>query len=109
MRALPVEAEVERTLAWDNCEQPLAANEPYAVTTVQTGFGKVFYIACVLCGSGRHPNIRAKCNDFLALHRAGLTDPEWPRLASNEAAEIIEQLMESEIAPGKDLAGRIVN
>lgn len=102
--------EVERTLNWiaehraagqpcDECAIPLAAGEPYAVRTLQTHIGKVFYITCVYCGSGRCSKVRFKCNEFLAIHRAGLADPNWPRLASDESAEIIEKIMESERAP----------
>ena len=104
--------EVERTLNWiaehraagmpcDECRQPLVADEAYAVTTVQTSLGKVFYITCTYCGSGKCPRVRTMCNDFLAVHRAGLADPNWPRLASNESAEIIEKIMESERAPSE--------
>lgn len=107
-----VDEEIKRTLDWiserrgagepcDECGQPLVAGEAYAVTTVQTSLGKVFYITCTYCSSGKCSKVRAMCNDFLAIHRAGLADPNWPRLASDEAAEAIEQVMESERAPSE--------
>lgn len=101
--------EVERTLNWITesraAGQPLVADEPYAVRTLQTHLGKVFYITCAYCGSGRCSKVRVKCNEFLAIHRAGLADPNWPRLTSDESAEIIRQIMESERAPSEALRG----